>query len=430
MRFLTLAIAVSAAILAFPAPSSAQIWTRLTNPKVKINVQHPPYIALKGVTRVAVSEFQGECGAELTDRLTELVARSGKFEVLDRFNLERVLTEQDFNFSGRVDGRSAVRLGKILGPAALIFGRVSRCRSEANNQLYRKDFRGNIIYMARTRANVTASVQLVELATSRVLSAQTFDGASERTAESREGRPEAPDSHTVMTDAYEDLLRQVSRLILPWNETVEMLVYDDEKWQLKAGAKMMKAGDFTGAAAHFETILKEHADPNEKDWNKLHYKVLHNLGTAMTYAGHPNAAIPHFQASLKEKEQDVTAEALATARKISGLQAAFRMQELRAVAIDTGAEPAEKPKPAQPAPVTPVHVKQEIAREPAPAVQPAARPAAKAPPKPAAAPAKRAPTIEEQLAKLKELFRKGLITQQDYDEQRKALIKRLAEGDQ
>lgn len=389
--------------LCFPAAlgADAQLWARLTNPKIKINVQHPPYVALKGVTRVAISEFQGECGAELTDRLTELVSRSGKFEVLDRFNLDRMLAEQDFNFSGRVDGRSAVRLGKILGPAALIFGRVTRCRSETNNQLYRKDYKGNITYIARTRANVTASVQLVELATSRVLSAQTFDGAAEETNESREGRPEAPDQHELMTRAYTSLLRQVSKLILPWDETVEVLVYDDDKWNLKTGAKMMKAGDFPAAIAHFESVLKEHGNPAEKDYDKLYYKALHNLGTALTYAGRPDAAMVPFEASLKAKPQDVTSEALATARKIAGLQQAFRLQELHAVPVNTGG----------------------VTRSPVSS-------AGQVPPTTQNTPARSTagPTIEEQLVQLKNFFKKGLITQDEYNEQRKALLRKLGGG--
>lgn len=408
--------------------ADAQFWARLTNPKIKINVQHPPYVALKGVTRVAISEFQGECGEELTDRLTELVSRSGKFEVLDRFNLDRMLAEQDFNFSGRVDGRSAVRLGKILGPAALIFGRVTRCRSETNN-LYRKGYKGSIIYIARTRANVTASVQLVELATSRVLSAQTFDGAAEDTNESSEGRPEAPDQHELMTRAYTSLLHQVSKLILPWNETVEVLVYDDDKWNLKTGAKMMKAGDFSAAIAHFESVLGEHDDPSEKDYEKLHYKALHNLGTALTYAGRPDAAMVPFEASLRAKPQDVTSEALATARKIAGLQQAFRLQELQAVSVNTGDATTRPASSAGQAPPATGNGMQPASQPEGTKPSTTSRSAApnsqrqRGPAKP-----KAEPSIEERLIQLKNLFKKGLITQDEYNEQRKALLKKLGGG--
>jgi curli biogenesis system outer membrane secretion channel CsgG len=48
-----------------------------------------------------------------------------RFRVIEREQLDKILTEQDFGTSGRVDPKTAAKIGKILGVQYLLMGRVT-----------------------------------------------------------------------------------------------------------------------------------------------------------------------------------------------------------------------------------------------------------------------------------------------------------------
>ena len=312
-------------------PSYAQLFGA---PRIKTTVYHPPLVRLDGVTKIAVSEFEGECGAELTDRFTELITNSKKFEVLDRQHVQGLLKEQDFgSLSGRVDVATAAKLGKIFGPAALVFGRVTRCRTEVAKDLVESDSKGNVTnYLSRTRANVTASIQLVDLKTSRVLSARTFDGAGELVNRDRNLRPEAPDAHAVLSMAYQRLIGDASPLILPWPETIELKVHNDDpkdkSWSLKRGAEYMKTGQFGPAVEQFSTVLDRHKSDTGPDVDKYLHKVLYDLGVALTYSGRASDGVVYLEESNRKKPDNTTTEAIAKAKKLVSIQQEYALLEL------------------------------------------------------------------------------------------------------
>ena len=47
--------------------------------------------------------------------------KTGKVDVVDRARVEDILKEQEFSYSGFVDQKTAVRLGKLLGAHAVLF---------------------------------------------------------------------------------------------------------------------------------------------------------------------------------------------------------------------------------------------------------------------------------------------------------------------
>lgn len=131
-RLLVIAACLS---VVFGTMLEARQFARMTNPRFAVHLTHPPEIVLKGVERVAVMDFPGECGDELSQRLLQAIGRSGKFEVIDRSNLEAVLVEQGFQMSASVGGQAAVKIGQMLGPAAMFTGRVTSCAVEDSGVL-------------------------------------------------------------------------------------------------------------------------------------------------------------------------------------------------------------------------------------------------------------------------------------------------------
>ncbi|WP_233441015.1 CsgG/HfaB family protein [Leptospira biflexa] len=81
-----------------------------------------------GITKVAVLVFdieEAKWGDEFTDAVSLQIAKSLPFKVIEREQLSKVVNEQSFSKTGIIDTQTAVRLGKVLGVDALVFGRGS-----------------------------------------------------------------------------------------------------------------------------------------------------------------------------------------------------------------------------------------------------------------------------------------------------------------
>ncbi|KPJ78809.1 MAG: hypothetical protein AMJ54_01615 [Deltaproteobacteria bacterium SG8_13] len=80
---------------------------------------------------MAVADFvtdQGKItrlGRVVTDKLISGLVRSGRFSVLERDLIDRVIAEQKFQLSPFADESSAAEFGKILGAEAIVTGKLS-----------------------------------------------------------------------------------------------------------------------------------------------------------------------------------------------------------------------------------------------------------------------------------------------------------------
>lgn len=83
-------------------------------------------------TKIAVLDFQLQGGRHDSDDMGKIVAewlitalvKEGRFDVIERRLLEKVLQEQKMHASGLVDESSASKLGKVLGAKIVITGSV------------------------------------------------------------------------------------------------------------------------------------------------------------------------------------------------------------------------------------------------------------------------------------------------------------------
>ena len=83
---------------------------------------------------VGVAEFRndtsagwwyGGAGNDLSSMLTNELAGTEKFRVVERAKLGHVLNEQDLGASGRVNKSNAAKVGKLTGAKYLVMGTVS-----------------------------------------------------------------------------------------------------------------------------------------------------------------------------------------------------------------------------------------------------------------------------------------------------------------
>ena len=80
-------------------------------------------------TRVAVMDIRGNLKEEMlvliTNAIIDGIVSTGKFDVIDRMNRDKILKEQGFQHTPLVDEETRVRVGRILGVQKIITGDVS-----------------------------------------------------------------------------------------------------------------------------------------------------------------------------------------------------------------------------------------------------------------------------------------------------------------
>jgi curli production assembly/transport component CsgG len=312
-----------------------------------VPVAHPPELVLPNVKRIAITGFAGlGCGQELKDHLSEAITRSGTFELIDRTTLGSLRSEQDLQASAFADRTNAVRLGKLLGPTAIMAGTVSRCNAEyspiATQQQY-KDKKGRVhtTYTRSTTAHLGLSVQIIDVATSKVVLYRTFayNPVEERQAE--DSYPAAVDGREVMEEAITAAGQDVEHLLFGWRESISVTVHADKECDLKPAALQIRGGDFTGAAETMQKAIdRQCGAPDDKI---ALAKAYHNRGVALTYAGRPEDGLRSLQQANSLWPGNVSEEAMTAAQKIIQARGQQQTQDeiaaeaARATAPATGA---------------------------------------------------------------------------------------------
>ncbi|MCZ8157363.1 MAG: curli assembly protein CsgG [Leptospira sp.] len=81
-----------------------------------------------GISKVAVLTFEiddAKWDGEFTDAIALQLSKKLPMAVIEREQLSKVVNEQSFSKTGIIDTQTAVRIGKVLGVDALVFGRGS-----------------------------------------------------------------------------------------------------------------------------------------------------------------------------------------------------------------------------------------------------------------------------------------------------------------
>lgn len=132
--------------------------------------------------RIGVVDFENKStysmarlGTAASDILITELTKTGKFVVVERGKLNRVMEEQKLQTSGAIDSRTAVQMGRVLGLNAMVTGSVSQfgVRTEG--------FDGLLVQSKRQIAEATIDVRVVDAETGQVLYADSGKGVGKTT---------------------------------------------------------------------------------------------------------------------------------------------------------------------------------------------------------------------------------------------------------
>lgn len=148
-----------------------------------------PYVGLK--KRIAVAKFEFgasrrwlddivEFGSGLADMLTTELHRTGRFIVVERKELDAVLTEQDLATAGRISKATAARTGELLGAEYLVAGVITEFEEKASGTGGGIGGPiGNVGVLlggARSSAHIGIDIRLIDSTTGAIVQAHTARG--------------------------------------------------------------------------------------------------------------------------------------------------------------------------------------------------------------------------------------------------------------
>ena len=67
-----------------------------------------------------------DIGKGISDMLVDKLLKDGKYRLVERSALDKILAEQNFSNSDRADSNTAAKIGKVLGVDAIIIGSITQ----------------------------------------------------------------------------------------------------------------------------------------------------------------------------------------------------------------------------------------------------------------------------------------------------------------
>lgn len=136
--------------------------------------------------RVAVSRFHDKSGSGyhslgegIADMLVTALVKSGKFMVIERQEIEKILAEQQFGQAFMVTPETAPKVGQVLGAELFIVGSVSEFgRKESKIGGATSLFGGAI---ATRQARAVIDIRLVNTSTGEIIAAESHEGTESST---------------------------------------------------------------------------------------------------------------------------------------------------------------------------------------------------------------------------------------------------------
>jgi curli biogenesis system outer membrane secretion channel CsgG len=130
---------------------------------------------------------QNDLGATLADLIINRLVTDGKFIVIERAALDKIIKEQNFSNSDRADSATAVKLGKIAGVDAIVIGSITQFGGESSKKSTNIPIKIHGIPMPVANNQKTSTVtvgvtaRLIDVSTGLILASATGSGTSTKT---------------------------------------------------------------------------------------------------------------------------------------------------------------------------------------------------------------------------------------------------------
>ncbi len=255
----------------------------------------PAEVNLAGYKRIAVAGVLGEGGEQLATALNEAIFATGRFEVLERKNVEQIMAEQELSISGLVNSDTAVPIGEMLASATLVVGEVTVSDYQENVQREvktcltkeKKPTEYPCTHFTRTaNATLSAALKVLDTTSGKILAIKTLTTSAGDRRKAIDNEPPPFNSRDAwLARCRQQLAADFAKVIAPYQVQVSVvLLSDDDFPELEQGVNFARLGNWDQALARFgEALARAEGDPEVDAEAKamIHY----NLGIGYGYSG-------------------------------------------------------------------------------------------------------------------------------------------------
>jgi curli biogenesis system outer membrane secretion channel CsgG len=136
----------------------------------------------------AIFGHNQDVGKGVADLLVDKLVGEGKYSVIERKMLDKILAEQNFSNSDRADPTSAAKIGKVLGVDAIIIGSITEFGRDDKKTNIGGGALGGVtgrfgiggVSKTNSKAVVAVTARMVSTDTAEILASVTGRGESQR----------------------------------------------------------------------------------------------------------------------------------------------------------------------------------------------------------------------------------------------------------
>ncbi len=293
--------------------------------------------ALKDASRTAYP------GSQISDQLVARLVQNGYYAVIERSELEKVLSEQSLSLSGLVDEGRAAEIGHLVGAQAMITASGSYSVKDVGEwQTYTKtvkDRKGKKKkvkkkrYEYARRVGLQLTFRIIDVESGRIIVSKTNQAANFSSGgstgskyKSRGPNPKAaadglPDWLPIVNGLVGRVLDRTVAQIAPHVVTEKRVVEKGDSDRMKAAVEYCKRDMWEDAFNIWTDVLKNH--PSKKD--KL--AAVYDLGLYYEVFGRLDQADKYYQNSYELSGDNKYLDARAQVRKRKQEQKRLQSQE-------------------------------------------------------------------------------------------------------
>ena len=189
LRFTALLLAL--ALLAAIAPAQDAASAAPAAPRKRVAVMNFDYGTVRSYSQAIFGSDQ-DIGKGISDMLVTRLVQDGKYSVIERNALDKILAEQNFSNSDRADSTTAAKIGRILGVDAIIIGSITQFgRDDQHTNIGGGGYGGfgskygiGGIGTKKAKAVVGITARMINTTTGEIMVAVTGTGESTRSSTS------------------------------------------------------------------------------------------------------------------------------------------------------------------------------------------------------------------------------------------------------
>ncbi|MDO9577760.1 MAG: CsgG/HfaB family protein [Candidatus Cloacimonadales bacterium] len=271
-----------------------------------MTVTRPAEVNLKNYKKIALGDIVDAGGSvsrhaqDIADDITTALFDSETFEVLDRQNLQSIMSEHKLSTTGIIDENTASELGKVIGAAVLVFGRIQADKydEETSKADAWKDKKTGVWHQTHYRKgtyNMSVNLKVIDITTSKILAVKSLSAGYVSSTSADNQWPEEIDKDALYTKCLKNITGQFMRMVAPYDVQVKASFQTDKLLPEVAQAiTQLKIGEWEEGLTLFEDATKKTGlEP------KVKAKAFYDLGLAQLYGGDFDNAIINFKQAMK-----------------------------------------------------------------------------------------------------------------------------------